>query len=202
MTAKDPFDFSPLSVAQALERLERLGQEHAGESLSLRLEDQVVKLNLLRRLAELGWPCQVEQRHHLVLLRVQVGEKAGGGPAEDGKYLEIGEPLPSGRWLVLTRDQLGLREVDLGQELLSQALGSLDPGDWAGVMLVHRGVRLLDATFPPGDWQARLGLLNLPVLYCPKSLAAYNLAQPAPPLRAFPLERFAREISLPFWVLW
>lgn len=204
MTACDPLDFSPLSVAQALERLESLAQHHPGETLRLRLEDQVVKLNLLRRLAELGWPCQVQQRHHLVLLELQVGGKpvdpvdpAGGSQAGMAQ-----QPLPRGRWLILTRDQLGLREVELGQELLGQALQSLTAGDWAGVMLVHRGVRLLDAAFPPGDWPARLRRLNLPVLYCPKSLATYALAQPAPPIRAFPLESFAREISLASWVLW
>lgn len=75
----------------------------------------------------------------------------------DERPLEPGQ----GPWLIFQHDQIGQKDNNLGVELLYQFLDSLVPGAYAGVFLVHRGVRLVD----PQYQQAKLlrALLRKPI---------------------------------------
>lgn len=79
----------------------------------------------------------------------------------NGEYDESPIAPGQGPWLVFQHDQIGQKDNNLGVELLHQMLQSLTPGAYAGLFLVHRGVRLVD----PQYHQAKLlrALLRKPI---------------------------------------
>lgn len=79
----------------------------------------------------------------------------------NGEYDETPIQPGQGPWLVFQHDQIGQKDNNLGVDLLHQMLESLAPGAYAGLFLVHRGVRLVD----PQYHQAKLlrALLRKPI---------------------------------------
>jgi hypothetical protein len=64
-----------------------------------------------------------------------------------GEFDETPIEPGQGPWLIFQHDQIGQKDNTLGVELLYQVIDSLAPGAYAGVFLVHRGVRLVDPQY-------------------------------------------------------
>lgn len=91
----------------------------------------------------------------------------------------IKAPLPETEsaksWLVIQQDQIGQREVALGQELLEDILENLNTANLEGIFLIHRGVRLLDPSYNQGRFLQSLLRLKVDIKACARSLAYFNL---------------------------
>ncbi len=94
----------------------------------------------------------------------------------DARAWETVHPQPSRpQYLVIQSDQIGSRDTGLGIDLMEEFIDRLDPRRFAGVYLVHRGVRLLDPLYADGRLLRALLRRNLTLSACPRSLAFYQL---------------------------
>lgn len=87
----------------------------------------------------------------------------------------LGPPQDKLCWLVIQHDQIGNRDTGLGVELMEDLLNGLDSRRFAGVFLVHRGVRLLDPLYADGRLLRTLVRKNLKLTACERSTAFYQL---------------------------
>lgn len=94
----------------------------------------------------------------------------------DATVWETVHPLPARpQYLVVQSDQIGSRDTSLGIDLMEEFLDRIDTRRFAGVYLVHRGVRLLDPLYADGRLLRALLRRNLKLTACPRSLAFYQL---------------------------
>jgi hypothetical protein len=94
----------------------------------------------------------------------------------DATAWETVHPQPARpQYLVVQSDQIGSRDTALGVDLMEEFLDRIDARRFAGVYLVHRGVRLLDPLYADGRLLRALLRRNLQLTACPRSLAFYQL---------------------------
>lgn len=96
----------------------------------------------------------------------------------DATAWETVHPMPARpQWLVIQNDQIGTRDTSLGVDLLEELLNRLDNRRFAGIFLVHRGVRLLDPLYADGRLLRALLRHNMKLIACAQSVVFYQLQE-------------------------
>lgn len=104
-------------------------------------------------------------------------------------------------WLILQQEQLGQRDSKLGYDLLAEFLESIEPTRFAGMFLIHRAVRLCDPQFQQGRFLKILRARRIHLWVCSKSLAYYEIEDPAAPLQRAQIIDIQRLASL-YRLIW
>ncbi|MCB1053261.1 MAG: hypothetical protein H6510_10150 [Acidobacteria bacterium] len=186
-------DFHNFSVGQALARLDELLKSAEGPQ-EIWLENQVVKLNLLKHLTQLGVPHETEKQQHRYRILIQ----ALTPTQVDSTPKKVNFPSEKGFWLLIAQDQIGNRDPELGRSCLQAALSGVRPHEFVGVFLVHRGVRLLSPEFDT-KITGTIQKWDLPTFACQRSLAFFGIEHPGW-VQAASFESFSQATSLRDWI--
>lgn len=218
-------DLRGKTVTHAIQQWQHIHTLKPSGKVFFSTDSEVVKLNLLHRIQQSGLKCQLNRKHHTFTLEVDFGlpteiqpETAPTPhPKVDSAKLEPLASSPAalprstpareaptekadGPVLVLTKDQLGQRDFDLGQQLLVETLEAFRPAGLSAVILMHRAVRLLDD--PNAPFQALLLTLSPSLNVCRRSLAYYGFSEPIDPkISTVEVREFISDIA-PHRMIW